>query len=907
MKFSPLSLLLAALVLPVLPLAAQVLPELNYQGRVAVNGNAFTGTGQFRFALVADNGSVVWSSHATETTGIAVQNGQYSVRLGNTSLPNMAAVPSALFIEPGLRLRVWFNDGVNGLQQLAPDQFVTPVGYAHRASSAASADFIPASAIDEGTIQPSHLAKSLQTGTAGGLASIPAAGGVLSVTFPQPFETPPAVTLGGVDVPAANVSGTGFTLSIPPHNLLVDDGTPAGNDVGDYCDMILVGGFPAIAYHDATSGNLLYIRATNAAGSAWGTPVPVDVGGAADVGSWCTMAMVNGNPAIAYHDSTNRDVRYVRATTSTGSSWGSPAVVASGANDYGQGIVLQYINFSVGVFRPVIAYLDATNGTVRVKMGTDASGTAWGAQQTPDTSLNSLAPRLGNACPPFDLHGTTLYYADPAASAMKRVTAELLFTSWGTPEVMASVQVDPGAVDAFPADGGVTISWGVGMGSILPAFFTGTAPAPGGVLQAAPVASGLNGALRMVPGSVPGAVFSDLRGMKYVEAGTADGTSWGAPHPFEGPAGSPRPAAVRLADGTVLAAFHLSDGSGQLRVSGTLAPSTAAWQAANQTPLMAAGVADGAITRSSMASSFFGREVIIAGENSMAFGQSSVVLGEGSFAAGIGARSTSFSSISLGNSTLASGSAATAMGRGSVASGEAATSMGKSTVASGDFSTAMGINSRAETYGEISLGLFPRANTGDTNSRVSTDVLLEVGNGTSAAASSNALTIFKDGRIGLGDADTTAEATYLLTLPNVASITGGQARANAWTTYSDSRIKTGQRPISYGLADIMRLQPRAYTQHSGCVENGTFKCEDKDGGTSETIGFIAQEVEQVIPEAVQKPADPANQLYGMDYQKLVPVLVKATQELKTENDALKAQLKAMDARLQKLERPARKR
>ena len=137
----------AALFASTLPLAAQVLPELNYQGRVAVNGTAFTGTGQFRFALVADNGSVVWSSHATDTTGIAVQNGLYSVRLGNTALPNMAAVPSALFVEPGLRLRVWFNDGVNGLQQLAPDQFVTPVGYAHRASSAATADFLPASAI----------------------------------------------------------------------------------------------------------------------------------------------------------------------------------------------------------------------------------------------------------------------------------------------------------------------------------------------------------------------------------------------------------------------------------------------------------------------------------------------------------------------------------------------------------------------------------------------------------------------------------------------------------------------------------------------------------------------------------------------------------------------------------------
>jgi hypothetical protein len=149
--------------------------------------------------------------------------------------------------------------------------------------------------------------------------------------------------------------------------------------------------------------------------------------------------------------------------------------------------------------------------------------------------------------------------------------------------------------------------------------------------------------------------------------------------------------------------------------------------------------------------------------------------------------------------------------------------------------------------------------------------------------------------------------THRLTLPNSATITIGQARANAWTTYSDSRIKTEQRPIAYGLKEIMKLQPRAYTQHSGCVEHGTFKCDDETGGSAATIGFIAQEVESVIPEAVQKPKDPENQLYGMSYEKLIPVLVKAAQELKTENDTLKAQMAAMQLRLEKLERQPRKR
>lgn len=301
------TLLLSALLLCALPLAAQVPQALNYQGRVAVNGAAFTGTGQFLFALVDGEGTVHWNSHATATTPVSVANGLYSVRLGDTTLPNMAAVPSAIFSNADLRLRVLFNDGVNGLQILTPDQRLAPVGYAHRA---ATADSVPATAIAPGSIQPSHLAQSLQTGTAAGLASIPAAGGVLNVTFPQPFETPPAVTLDGSPVPAADVTGTGFSLTIPPRNLIVDDGTPATIDVGLHRDVMLVQGNPAICYTDSTNGVLRYVRATNAAGTAWGPPVVAASGGVAQVGAYCSMTLITGNvPAIAYYDATNKDLK----------------------------------------------------------------------------------------------------------------------------------------------------------------------------------------------------------------------------------------------------------------------------------------------------------------------------------------------------------------------------------------------------------------------------------------------------------------------------------------------------------------------------------------------------------------------------------------------------------------------
>lgn len=60
------------------------------------------------------------------------------------------------------------------------------------------------------------------------------------------------------------------------------------------------------------------------------------------------------------------------------------------------------------------------------------------------------------------------------------------------------------------------------------------------------------------------------------------------------------------------------------------------------------------------------------------------------------------------------------------------------------------------------------------------------------------------------------------------------------------------------------------------------------------LGFIAQEVQQVLPELVQSNSyeklDGAPTLLSLDVTNMVPVLVKAIQELKTELDAVKGKL-----------------
>jgi hypothetical protein len=52
-------------------------------------------------------------------------------------------------------------------------------------------------------------------------------------------------------------------------------------------------------------------------------------------------------------------------------------------------------------------------------------------------------------------------------------------------------------------------------------------------------------------------------------------------------------------------------------------------------------------------------------------------------------------------------------------------------------------------------------------------------------------------------------------------------------------------------------------------------------------GVIAHELQDIIPYAVVGEKDGEN-MQGVDYSLIVPVLVKAIQELKAENDNLKS-------------------
>ena len=117
---------------------------ISHQGRVTVSGNAFTGTGLFKFALVdggspaitywSNNGSSAAGSEPTAAVSLTVTRGIFSVNLGDTGMNTILA---SVFANNAVYLRTWF-DGGSGSQLISPDVRMTSVGYALNAASAAA-------------------------------------------------------------------------------------------------------------------------------------------------------------------------------------------------------------------------------------------------------------------------------------------------------------------------------------------------------------------------------------------------------------------------------------------------------------------------------------------------------------------------------------------------------------------------------------------------------------------------------------------------------------------------------------------------------------------------------------------------------------------------------------------------
>jgi hypothetical protein len=86
----------------------------------------------------SNDGSSSAGSEPTDSVGVNVANGLFTVALGDTTIASMTAISASLFSQPNLQLRIWFSDGVNGSIALSPLQSLTPSPYAVFADTASN-------------------------------------------------------------------------------------------------------------------------------------------------------------------------------------------------------------------------------------------------------------------------------------------------------------------------------------------------------------------------------------------------------------------------------------------------------------------------------------------------------------------------------------------------------------------------------------------------------------------------------------------------------------------------------------------------------------------------------------------------------------------------------------------------
>jgi N-acetylneuraminic acid mutarotase len=159
---------------------AQVPAMVRYQSTLVWGGTNYDGLGQFKFALVDAGGAQTsWSNDGTSLAGsepqqgteLEVNQGSYEVLLGDTSLTNMIPLPSTVFTNANLNVRVWFRPGGGDYRRVEPDQALASAGYAMMAAQVADGA-ITSIKLADGAVTASKLAPEAVTQESIGIGAI---------------------------------------------------------------------------------------------------------------------------------------------------------------------------------------------------------------------------------------------------------------------------------------------------------------------------------------------------------------------------------------------------------------------------------------------------------------------------------------------------------------------------------------------------------------------------------------------------------------------------------------------------------------------------------------------------------------------------------------------------------------
>jgi Chaperone of endosialidase/Head domain of trimeric autotransporter adhesin len=179
------------------------------------------------------------------------------------------------------------------------------------------------------------------------------------------------------------------------------------------------------------------------------------------------------------------------------------------------------------------------------------------------------------------------------------------------------------------------------------------------------------------------------------------------------------------------------------------------------------------------------------------------------------------------------------------------------------------------------------------------NALFEIGNGTPQSGigpsvprstfSSNALTVLKNGNVGIGTTAPDAKLVVVGDLKVTGAITGTSFNGQY---FSDRRFKKDIVPIGNALTKIKNIEGVEYNWRVD-------EFKDKNFDNKHQYGVIAQDIEKILPELVKQDD---KGYYSVNYIELVPILIEAVKEQEAIMEKQDKKIADLESRLLKLEK-----
>ncbi|MCX6316617.1 MAG: tail fiber domain-containing protein [Bacteroidetes bacterium] len=342
-------------------------------------------------------------------------------------------------------------------------------------------------------------------------------------------------------------------------------------------------------------------------------------------------------------------------------------------------------------------------------------------------------------------------------------------------------------------------------------------------------------------------------------------------------------------------------------------------------------------------STAMGYQTIASGDYSTAMGGGTISSSNFTLTTGYSTRASGFAATAIGSLSNATGYYTLAAGVATQAHGEVATATGGSTIATGNNSFTAGEFTRAKSFAEMAIGRYNDTLIAADGVvfKADSNRLFTIGIGTSANARKTALVVQQDGMVGIGVRRPTAllhvngdikvnddnvielganiagkqvdagKIGYAAFTPFTLDIVGGgniQAQrkikfwaeggatftgivnAMAFNVTSDGRFKTNIQPLRRPLELVQQLRGVSYYFNRQQFAEKAFPEQLQ-------FGFIAQEVEQVLPQIVQTGSDGYK---AVNYAAVIPLLTESIKAQQEQINQLLLKMEALQKQLREL-------